>query len=163
MKSVGNGMTFSRNLIGESDVRAGVLALSDSVAARLRRSGMMCMTVQVQIKDPNLKTISRQKGLRNPTQLAREISEAAMDLITASWNLKSPIRLLTITGTNLIPQEEAAEQISLFESGEHEIRVRTGKLESAMDQIRSKFGRDAISFGSTVKKDIFGSHESDDE
>lgn len=163
IKSVGNGMTFSRNLVGEADIRAGVIALADTVAARMRRYGVMCMTVQVQIKDPSLKTISRQKPLQNPTQLAREISEAVMDLITSSWNMKSPIRLLTITGTNLIPQEDAAEQINLFEKDSHEKRVRTGKLESAMDQIRGKFGRNAISFGSTVNKDIFGTHESDDD
>jgi DNA polymerase-4 len=162
MKSVGNGMTFSRNITGEQDIRAGVLALADSVAARLRSSGMMCSTVQVQIKDPSMKTISRQKALRNPTQLAREISEAVMELIAASWSFKSPIRLLTITGTNLISQDEAAEQIDLFESDAHERRVRAEKLESAMDQIRSKFGKDAISFGSTVGKDIFGTHESED-
>lgn len=162
LKSVGNGMTFSRNLVGEADIRAGVIALADTVAHRLRSHGMMCTTVQVQIKDPDFKTISRQKQLQNPTQLAREISEAAIDLIRSSWNMKTPIRLITITGTNLIPQEEAAEQITLFDENRHEKRARTSKLESAMDLIRSKFGRDAVSFGATVNKDIFGTHESDE-
>ena len=37
VKSVGNGMTFRQDLVGEEDVRSGIYALSDSVAARLRR------------------------------------------------------------------------------------------------------------------------------
>lgn len=162
LKSVGNSMTFSRDLVGESDVRAGVIALADTVAARMREYGVMCTTVQVQIKDPNLKTISRQKPLPNPSQLAREISKAAMDIIRASWNMNAPIRLLSVTGTNLVPQEEASEQITLFDEDGHEKRVRTSKLESAMDKIRSKYGRDAIAFGSTVNKDIFGTHETEE-
>ena len=54
-KSVGNGMTFRRNLVGLDDIRAGVAALSDSVASRLRRCGMKCGTVQVTIRDPAFK------------------------------------------------------------------------------------------------------------
>ena len=50
VKSVGNGITFRRNLEGEEDVRAGLLMLCDTVAARLRRYGLRCQTVQVQIK-----------------------------------------------------------------------------------------------------------------
>ena len=40
VKSIGNGMTFRRDLRGESEIRAGIIALSDEVATRLRRTGM---------------------------------------------------------------------------------------------------------------------------
>jgi DNA polymerase-4 len=41
VKSVGNGMTFKRDLIGLEDIKAGIAALSDSVAIRLRKNGTM--------------------------------------------------------------------------------------------------------------------------
>lgn len=50
IKSVGNGLTFKRNLVGEADVRAGLYALADEVATRLRAHGLYAAAVQVLIK-----------------------------------------------------------------------------------------------------------------
>lgn len=163
LKSVGNGMTFSRNLKDRGDVVAGVTALADSVAARLREYGLMCTTIQVQIKDPALKTISRQQALRNPSQYTREIVRTALELIYDLWRPGAPIRQITITGTNLIPEDQAAEQLNLFETDIHERRERVHKIETTMDQIRNKFGKNAITYGATMGKEIFGSHDFDGE
>lgn len=154
LKSVGNGMTFKRDLVGAEDILMGVKALSDTVAYRLRKYGFKCTTVQVHIKDPNFKTMSRQKGLAVPTDLAREISHHAMDLILQSWKMHMPIRTLTITGTNLIPAHQEIEQVSLFEPTEQYSRKKQEHLESAMDRIREKFGHNAIGFGSAIRNDI---------
>ena len=43
------------------NVIVGVLA--DSVAGRMRRHGLLCNTVQVTIRDPSFRSISRQKRL----------------------------------------------------------------------------------------------------
>jgi DNA polymerase-4 len=40
IKSVGNGCTFKRDLVSESDVRTAVTYLSDSVTPRLRKHGL---------------------------------------------------------------------------------------------------------------------------
>ena len=55
VRSVGNGMTFRRDLLGESDARKGLQALSEEVAERLRRAGLKCRTVQLTVKDPALR------------------------------------------------------------------------------------------------------------
>ena len=60
-KSVGNGQTFRRNLVGEQDVQTGVTMLADSVAHRLRKHALKATTLQVTIRDPNFKDICRQK------------------------------------------------------------------------------------------------------
>ena len=85
-KSVGNGMTFRRDLVCEDDLRIGVLYLADSVAARLRRHQLRCRTVAVTIKDPEFKVLSRQKILPRSTDLAKTIAEAALELIHSSWD-----------------------------------------------------------------------------
>lgn len=154
MKSVGNGMTFRRNLVGLADISVGVLALSDEVASRMRRYGVKCKTIQVTIKDPNFKSISKQKALETPTQLAKEISETAIELIKSVWKVKNPIRALTITGTNLLPENYVYEQISLIESADKAQKEKQEKLESTIDKIRGKFGKSSVLLGSVLNNDL---------
>ena len=154
VKSVGNSITFSRNLVGLEDISAGVAALADSVAARLRKHGLRCRTVQVMIKDPAFRTISRQKPLPHPSHLSSEIGRAALELIRESWSLTAPIRMLAVTGTSLTEGEEG-DQLTLFESqGTQERRLRQEKLEAAMDQVRGRYGRAALTPGRLLGEDL---------
>lgn len=146
IKSVGNSMTFRRDLKGEAEIRAGIAALSDSVATRLRAAGLKCTVVQVGIKSPEFKYITRQVTLDHSTYLQRELTEVAMGLVKQHWNLRSPVRLLSVTGTNLVPADAPMEQTSLFAS-DNASYEKQEKVEDAMAKIRSKFGKDAISFG----------------
>ena len=155
VKSVGNGLTFKRNLIGWDDIRLGVTVLADTVAARMRRSGVKCYTVQLNIRNPSFKTISRQKPLHVPTFLAKELADTAMELLTESWNPNAPIRMLTLTGTNLVPAKEApGEQMSLFEHSRQKERKKQEKLETTLDAIRAKFGKDSVSICGVLQNDI---------
>ena len=153
-KSVGNGITFRRNLIGWKDIHTGVALLSDSVAARLRKHAMKCTTVQVTIRDPNFKDICRQARLAAPSCTAQDIGRAALGLIRCSWNGSAPIRALTITGQNLLPEGEAVEQLDLFTTGATPRREKREQLERAMDGIRNKYGRTAIRSAITMDEDI---------
>lgn len=152
-KSVGNGMTFRRDLSGEDDLRIGVLYLADSVAARLRRHGLRCRTVAVTVKDPKFHTVSKQKILPRSTDLAKTIAEASLELIRSCWNPSSPIRSITITASRF--HESGGDQLSLFQSAE-EIKDpgKRERLEQALDQVRSRYGRSAVSFGRILKNDI---------
>jgi len=162
VKSVGNGMTFKRNLVGLDDISAGVLALSDCVASRLRKYGLKCQGVQVAIKDPKFKTISRQKKLQFATHLSREISDIALEIIKSSWDLKASIRMITITGINLV-NENYSEQLCLFDDANNQKRNKQEKIEQAVDNIRNRYGKRAISFGSNVVNDLGINIESADE
>ena len=153
-KSVGNGITFRRDLHGLDDIRTGVALLSDTVAARLRKHAMKCCTVQVTIRDPSFKNICRQKGVSAPTCTAKDISTTSMELIAASWKLHDPIRAITITAQNLVPESEAAEQLNLFEAEASPRRQRREQLERAMDGIRQKYGDEAIISAIVMKEDI---------
>ncbi len=151
-KSIGNHLTFRRNLVGIDDLKLGVFTLADSVAARLRKHGLKCYTVQVTIKNPSLKVISRQQTLVSPTWLSKVIASTAMDIIQASWNLNAPVRMLSVTATHLIPASEATEQLSLFSGGEQ--LEKQEHLESTLDEIRRKFGHDAVSIAGALHNDI---------
>lgn len=152
IKSVGNGITFRRNLTGLDDILTAVTSLSDTVASRLRKYQMKAWGVKVDIKDPGFKTISRQKQLANATHLASEIRAASIEIIRQSWRLSDPIRLLTITAINLTDESES-EQLSLFDT-DTESREKGESIERTMDDIRKKFGDSAVTFGSVLDNDL---------
>lgn len=152
IKSVGNGVTFKRDLVTEDDIRVAAVGLSDRISSRLRKYEMKAGGIKVDIKDPGFKSISRQKQLENGTNLPDEIAAAALDIIHNSWRTGDPIRLLTITGINLCDEDES-EQISLFAEKE-EGREKSQQIARAIDDIRDKFGDSSISFGRTINNDI---------
>ncbi len=147
--SVGNGMTFPQDICGEREVRREVMALSERIAARMRAMDVKCTTVQVQIKNPQFRTISRQRKLERATYLEKEITETAMDIIKASWNFKNPIRMITVTGAGIIPAN-AAEQLSFFDEDDSP-REKRESLEKTMDSLKLKFGSDTVKFGHNIK------------
>lgn len=148
-KSVGNGLTFPRNLEGWDEIRAGIAMLSDQVAARLRACGMSCTGISLSIRDPGFRDMSRQRRLNAPTNLSREIAQAAMSLARQSWNWNSPVRAMTVTALYLVPDGEAGCQMDLLTQKEaEEKREKLERLERCMDSIRAKYGRSAISSAS---------------
>ena len=151
LKSVGNGTTFSRDLTGYESIRTQVTLLADEVARRMRKYEVKAKVISVAIKDPQFRTISRQKSLNNPTHLTREITDTAMELIQASWRPDKPIRSLTITGMDLLPAQEATEQLSLFDLEEDFDKERLEKLDQTVDQLRERFGKGVIGPGGALQ------------
>lgn len=152
-KSIGNGMTFRRDLTGEEDIRLGLLSLSDSVASRMRRQHVKCTTVQITIRNPGFQTITRQKTLSVPTHLAKDLADVCMELILRTWKVGAPIRMLTVTASGLVPENGAGEQISLF-TAPAETMQKQEELENTLDQIRNRFGRESLTFGAVLKNDL---------
>ena len=146
--SVGNGTTCPHDLTRWEEVRAGLAALSDSVAMRLRRQGLYCSGVQVTIKDSSFCSISRQKRLESPTRLMKDIQRAAMELTRSAWRAPTPIRMLTVTALHITESAESFEQLDLLGAGRAVSDARQEKLESAVRAIRDKFGDGSITFGS---------------
>ena len=147
-KSVGNGLTFRRDLVGREEIRAGVQLLCERVAARLRRHQLKCLTVQVALRSPEFKTVSRQKAAPSPTNVSRVIGQCAMELIEGAWNWSAPLRAMTITAAGLVSEEEAGEQMDLFAPQAAQRRQKQEKMERAMDQLREKYGADVIGYAS---------------
>lgn len=152
IKSVGNGITFKRNLKTREDILTALTSLSDTVASRLRKYQMKAYGVKVDIKDPYFKTISRQKQLHLPTSLAAEIKQAALEIIEDSWRIADPIRLLTVTAINLA-DETMDEQLSFF-TPISQGRDKSESIERTMDDIRKKFGDNSIIFGQIIDNDL---------
>ena len=147
VKSVGNSTTFPENLTRWEEIRSGLQLLSDSVAGRLRKEGLYCGGVAVAVKDAQFRTVSRQMRLGAPTHLMRDIFEAAQELTRRIWKAPTPVRLLSVTALYITDSADSYQQLDLL-AGDVPLRdQRQEQLESAMDAIRGKYGRDAITFG----------------
>ncbi len=153
-KSVGSGFTFRHDLVTSDEYRIGIEYLAEDIGRRLRRLGMLCTTVQLTVKDEYLRTIQRQRPQSPATDISREIAKTAYRILSEEWSFGRPVRMLTVTATGLVPRENSAEQISLFDEGEDERRSRAEKREKTVDEILARYGSGAITSGAVLVTDI---------
>lgn len=125
-----------------------LLALADSVAARMRADGFKAFCVAVTIRSNDFKNKSHQIKLREPTDGTNEIYEIAKKLFSELWTGKTPLRLLGISLTDLTKEEYA--QLSLFQEAA-EKKTRSKKLDQTVDALRSKYGRATIQRGALLQ------------
>lgn len=144
VKSVGNGMTYPQDLVGREACIAGLTPLCESVGARLRAQHLKCRTITLQIKDPQLKVISRQKPVDPPTNLTRYLLREVIQLLESAWPEDAPVRLFTVTAGSLMDESApVTTQLSFLEEAPRE-DPRQRRLEQVLDGLRNRFGQDAI-------------------
>ena len=164
VKSVGNGMTFAHNLLGEEECRMGLTALCDNVGRRLRARGMVCQTGQIRIRDPEFHNRSRQVTLEQPTNSTRVLFETSLALLRAHWPMDKPVRLLSVTAANLLPESQSCEQLSLFDSPQQtQTRQKQQKLDKTVDALRQKFGNRSVMFANSVRKSEKTEHKEENK
>ncbi|TMV47790.1 DNA polymerase IV [Paenibacillus mesophilus] len=140
-KSIGHTTTLPKNLTEAADISRVFLNLSDQVARRMRRQKLIAGTIQITIRDPDMKTITRSYTLPRPTENADEIHRVSVRLFNEHWGVGKPVRLLGVTLQSLQPKQSAAIQLDLFDYEQH---PKKEQLNVAMDRIRDKYGEDAI-------------------
>ena len=141
IKSIGNSTTTPRDLTCDTDVKIILMALSESVAARLRKNGFCAGVVEISIRDNGLFSFTRQVKLKRPTNITDEIMKAAYGLFQSHYFWEHPIRSLGVRGSNLT-LDHMPVQLSLFT--DEELRERQERLDRMTDEIRRRFGYFAI-------------------
>jgi len=137
VKSIGNSTTTPRDLENDLDVWIIQIALAESVAARLRKHGFKCKTVEITVRDNGLYSFSRQIHLRQPTNITNEIVTAAFQLFKDNYKWEHPIRRLGIRAADLV-LDDIPVQLDLF--GNQEKKEKLEKLDRTVDEIRRRFG-----------------------
>ena len=153
VKSVGNGMTFRHDIKTADEIRLGLGILSEEIGERLRRRGLRAATVSVTIKDPALRSISRQRTVSPPTDLGRELAGVAETIVLSEWGEGKPIRMLTVTAMNLV-SGDGGEQIGLFDAERDRRHDKMERIEEAVDGIRGRFGSSALFRGAILGNDL---------
>ena len=148
-RSVSHACTFPSDLVGRDACTRELLPLCEAVGTRLRKMGLRCRTVQLQIKSPDLKVISRQRTLSLPTASTDRIFREVCAILQDSWPEQKPVRLFSVGAENLISdQEDIPVQLSLLDDAEEKDEKRE-RLEAAVDRLRDRFGRDSVMRGKT--------------
>lgn len=143
VKTLSNGTTAYRDLMNNDDVHILTAALSESVAARLRRIGSKAMGVSINVRDSKLRTYTRQCKLRIPTSDGVTVSEYAMKLFQDSynWDKDTAVRSISV-GVYDLCDERSAMQLDFFTNPL--ILAKRDRINTAMDKIREKYGYTSI-------------------
>lgn len=140
-KSIGHTTTLPEDISNEADINRVLLNISDQVTRRLRRHGMMAEGIQITIRTPDMKTMTRSQMLHTPTDHEQDIYKEATSLFYRQFGAGKPLRLLGITLHSLIPKSESAVQLDLFD---YEQQFKRESLTHVMDELRNKFGENAV-------------------
>lgn len=149
MKSVGRSTTLPQNITDVNTAKKVIAELTEEVGADLRRHGKKGSTVQITIKYADFRTVTRQCKI-SPTNLTRQIIEAADGLLDKNWT-HQPVRLLGISVSGF---ERSAEdnQLSFFDKQDRNDNAREESLEKAVDSIRERFGTESVRKASTINR-----------
>ncbi|MBB6695809.1 DNA polymerase IV [Cohnella xylanilytica] len=140
-KSIGHTTTLPADLTTREQYRTVLLNLADQTTRRMRRQAMICSTVQITIRDPDMKTITRAAKLDVPTDSTDDVYREACALMDRHWKEGRPVRLLGVTLQGLSAKSETPVQLDLFHYRE---APRKEELNKVMDRLRDKYGESAV-------------------
>ena len=145
-KSIGNEMTYSKDIVEIGLIREEILLLADRVGYRLRRKMLSGKTVTVKLKYSDFSVMTRSKTLEAPTHHTEIIYETSMALINQAWT-KKPLRLLGVTVSGFDASDY--RQVSLFDM---EITTEKAEVDHMLDEIRNKYGYNSIKRATLLDK-----------
>ncbi|MBR3058661.1 MAG: DNA polymerase IV [Clostridiales bacterium] len=148
LKSVGNSMTTPRDMVDRHDVWKVIVTLSAQVASRLRKQHFCAGTVTIWVRDTDLNSYEKQRGLPVETNDEKAIAELAMTLFDESYDWHAPLRSIGVRTTNL-SDEDSLHQMTIFENFD-KIK-RDDKVNTALDLIRSRYGYNSVMRGTQLE------------
>jgi DNA polymerase IV len=152
--SVGAQSALGRRPPTSELVRASIGYLSDRVAGRLRAAGRAGRTVTVRVRFVDLHSVTRSCTISTPIDSTLTLTEIGVHLVgsaLADHPDEQAISLLAISVSNLVNEPVLQLELPL---GLHDDVLRPGSalgssrwaVDRAVDQVRSRFGRDAVGF-----------------
>lgn len=148
-KSIGNSTTLPKDVSNQQELFHVLESLSETVSVRLKRKNVFATTLAITIRYKDRKTITRSKKLANPIQLPEDVASIAKELLIKNWN-GDPVRLLGITGSDLIEQDHAYKQLDLFS---YEKDAKQEPLLHVLSSLREKYGKNIIESAGSHKVD----------
>ncbi|MFP5113501.1 DNA polymerase IV [Bacillaceae bacterium C204] len=148
-KSIGNSTTLPRDISNQHELFLVLTSLAETVSVRLKRKKVLAGTLGITIRYKDRRTITRSKKLPNPTNHKDNISSFAQQIFLKAWN-GDAVRLLGITGNDLVDHDHAYKQLDLFS---YEKDAKKEPLLNTLSSLREKYGKKII--------ENAGSHQND--
>lgn len=144
VKSVGHGVTASRDLTTEDEAWLLMLELCQEIGRKLRLHNLSATGVHLWVKDSKLHTEGWQMKLPYSSQSPMEVAQGARLLFTKHYRWYEHVRAITVTAINLVPANQPI-QLDLFNDAEK--RSRRDRLEDCVYELRARFGARCITNG----------------
>jgi DNA polymerase IV len=138
-RSIGSQRALGRSPKSPADLDAAVIALVERVTGRMRKAGRTGRTVVLRLRFDDFSRATRSHTLPWPTSHTLTILDTARGLLAAAMPMirRQGITLVGIAVANL--DDSGAIQLTLpFD------RHGGSALDATLDQVRSRFGNDAI-------------------
>ena len=149
-KSVGNSLTFYRDLDNDLDVETLFIILAESVCSRMADYGYKyARTVSINITDNNLSTIVRMGKLKIPSNLSEEVAEKAMELFKTNYNWLNKVRGLGISVSDFTNEEQLTFDVDMKKIEKKE------NLEQTIEHLRKRFGNGAVKRAVVLREQKF--------
>jgi DNA polymerase IV len=134
-KSVSSETTFERDISDFRSLERILWGLTEEVSARLKAKDLAGSTVTLKLKTADFRIRTRAVSFKSPTQLANRIFTAGKELLRREAD-GTRFRLLGI-GLSALVSADQADPADLIDG-------RTAEAEHAVDQLRARFGDDAV-------------------
>lgn len=144
-KSISKEVTFAHDVADADELRRTLRVLAEGVGRQLRNEGLSGGAVKLKLRWPNFNTITRQTTLTRPTDLDADIVMGAMQLFEHAWDGHTPIRLLGVGVSGL---STGYRQLGLWDAPREEAQ----RLQATLDELRRRFGDNAISRARDLQK-----------
>lgn len=150
-KGYGNSTTTPFDVDNIYAARMVLLALAETVGTRLRKDGVLASVVAIHVVDFEFRHASHQMTLFMATNITNEIYKAACQLFDELWD-GIPVRHLGIH-TGKITEDHGIRQLNLFDA--YQPYDKLASLDRAIDDIRNRYGADAVKRASFLKSPIY--------
>jgi DNA polymerase IV len=134
-KSVSSETTFERDISDFRALERILWSVTEDVSTRLKSKELAGATVTLKLKTADFKIRTRARSLQSPTQLAHRIFAAARGLLEHEAD-GTRYRLLGV-GLSALASMDEADPADLVDG-------RAAQAEHAIDDVRARFGDDAV-------------------
>ena len=148
-KQIGKETTYDTDTHDRERVRTTLLALTEEVAASLRRRGVAARTVTVKLRVAPFDTFTRRRTLEKSLTTTEAIYPVALELLEAADPRDRPIRLIgvSLSGLHERPPER---QLGLFDDDQDRDQSAS-RVASVLDKITDRFGKGAVRRGKLIR------------
>jgi DNA polymerase-4 len=147
-RSISAERTFAEDLGRDEDLERRLLGIAATVASGLREEALTARTVTVKLRDYDFRTRSKSRTLPEPVESDAAVLEVARVLLQELRGQRRVAARLLGVALSGLEDVGSTRQLGLFDApeagasqGESE---RDRRISRTVDQLRKKFGRDAV-------------------
>ncbi|GBR04367.1 DNA polymerase IV [Acetobacter oeni] len=117
-KSIGTETTFDRDIASQDEMFAALERIAQKLWASCDKRHLTGRTVTVKVKYTDFRIVTRARSLSDPVSSEKDLLTSAGTALETLFPLSRPVRLLGVTLSALLAQDQATErtQLALFDT-----------------------------------------------